>query len=942
MALGDGIRRNIASVEPTERALLRDALLELNHRYFLGSRTDVLPGGVTWWFKQDEIHQATHVHGGPEFVPWHREIVNRLEVMLRQINPQLSLHYWDWTQDPRNIPGANLGGGTTGNLNLFSPDFMGYGGSSSDVIGAPWAGYGFYVPGAANYRSTDPFDSVHNNPADPPREVTRSVSGSPEAAGNDTATLNQLDYAGMSGSLEGSHNSMHGFVNMGGQHTSFRDPFVFLLHSNVDRLFARWQTDPAHTARLDPNTVYGSLSGDAGLNGDIQPWSGGTGTRPWAAPENEQAPKNYKHPSIVFPPCYDTNRTAVPIVEVVNVGAPPVVNFNDIPSGDTAVRAAVFRIYGCGNVTIRVKAGAGPAAPFSVLFPASGSITVSHGPHLAVEARIWLAYTAGAAGVAVPDGSVTFECPENGAEFTFVLRANAIIRPRVAVMLALDQSGSMSWAAGTSGATRLQVLKDAGRTFMELVQQDNGVGLIRFDNNSYAPNDATYPGLPVTRMLSNGMFDAGRVAAVAAVNAHTANLAGNTSVGDGVDRARQVLNALPPGDYDQRAMIVLTDGLENDPLWIADVAGSIDSRTFAIGLGSESQVNTAALRSLANGTGGSLLLTGLLSSSIDDYFRLNKFFLQILAGVTNTNIVVDPNGFIGPGTTVRIPFLLSEADIDCTAVLMTDENVVKLALETPDGSIIDPMSASGFGISYGVGAQTRNYRFTLPVAIGSGQRAGVWYALLEVDRAEYKKALSRLRDGQTAHAQSFAAHGARYSVAVQTYSNLRMAVTLEQSGFAPGADVTFRAVLTEYGLPVDHRAGVLVELTRPGGSMVTLAMPEQEPGAFEVTTKATLSGVYHARIVAKGATLRGSPFTREQLASAAVWTGGDQPYEPPRRTGTEAWCDLLSCLLGQHHLSPELEKRLAREGIDLKSIRRCVDEHCQDSRRSPEVLPNRG
>ena len=108
MALGDGIRRNIASVDPAERALLRDALMALNQRFFPGSRSDSIPGGVSWWFKQDEIHAATHVHGGPEFVPWHRELVNRLEAMLRAINPQLSLHYWDWTQDPRAIPNANL------------------------------------------------------------------------------------------------------------------------------------------------------------------------------------------------------------------------------------------------------------------------------------------------------------------------------------------------------------------------------------------------------------------------------------------------------------------------------------------------------------------------------------------------------------------------------------------------------------------------------------------------------------------------------------------------------------------------------------------------------------------------------------------------------------------------------------------------------------------
>jgi tyrosinase-like protein len=164
MALGDGIRRNIASVDPTERALLRDALIELNHRFFPGNRTDSVPGGVSRWFKQDEIHQATHVHDGPEFVPWHREIVNRFEELLRQINPQLSLHYWDWTQDPRAIPNANLGGEVTGTLNLFTSDFMGYGGSSPAPIGEPWLSAGYYVPNANPHR-----DAIGGNPADPPR-----------------------------------------------------------------------------------------------------------------------------------------------------------------------------------------------------------------------------------------------------------------------------------------------------------------------------------------------------------------------------------------------------------------------------------------------------------------------------------------------------------------------------------------------------------------------------------------------------------------------------------------------------------------------------------------------------------------------------------------------------------------------------------------------------
>ena len=325
MTLGDGIRRNIAHVDPAERAMLRDAFLELNRRFFPGTRTDSpAPGGVTWWFKQDEIHQATHVHGGPEFIPWHREIVNRLEEMLRQINPQLSLHYWDWTQDPRAIPNANLGGGRTGNLNLFTPDFMGYGGIFSLSIGTPWQNAigpwrsdGFYLPGASPERDRS------GNPADPPAVVSRFIPafGVWASADDDRDILRQADYAAMRGRLERVHNNMHGFVNMGDQHISFRDPFVFLLHSNVDRLFALWQTAPEHPERLHPEPVYGTetnLNVPVGgvfqnVNHSVEPWSTGHSvsfgnphvTRPWAEPESLGEPKTYKHPSIVLPPAYD-------------------------------------------------------------------------------------------------------------------------------------------------------------------------------------------------------------------------------------------------------------------------------------------------------------------------------------------------------------------------------------------------------------------------------------------------------------------------------------------------------------------------------------------------------------------------------------------------------------------------------------------------------------
>src|SRR5690349_241264 len=100
MALGDGIRRNIADVSLDERNRLRDAFIALNHKRYPGSSTDTqfgqpVPGGVTYWYKQDEIHARTGVHGQRIFLPWHRELLRRVEEDLREVDSELSLHYWD-------------------------------------------------------------------------------------------------------------------------------------------------------------------------------------------------------------------------------------------------------------------------------------------------------------------------------------------------------------------------------------------------------------------------------------------------------------------------------------------------------------------------------------------------------------------------------------------------------------------------------------------------------------------------------------------------------------------------------------------------------------------------------------------------------------------------------------------------------------------------------
>src|SRR5439155_17766897 len=114
--LGDGIRRNIASVTKEERDRFAAAILKLNDGSMTYSDTR------TFFEKQEWIHFAGHqlAHAGAAFMGWHRELINRFEVLLRLADPELSLHYWDWTTDPRNQIDSD------GNsFSLFAPDFLG-------------------------------------------------------------------------------------------------------------------------------------------------------------------------------------------------------------------------------------------------------------------------------------------------------------------------------------------------------------------------------------------------------------------------------------------------------------------------------------------------------------------------------------------------------------------------------------------------------------------------------------------------------------------------------------------------------------------------------------------------------------------------------------------------------------------------------------------------
>jgi Common central domain of tyrosinase len=326
-------RKSITKVDKKIWHELRDAFVSLNTKFrFPGDRDDKpYVGGVSYWFKQDEIHQATHVHGGPAFLPWHRELCNRFEKLLRMANPSISLHYWDWNED------SDI---------LFTSDFMG---ESIGDAGEPWLSTGFYVPDPIgdNYRGLEAFDPDHSNPYDPPISLTRNKQSRPfseYAPYTDSDIIKSETFPEMRYKLEQVHNTAHGYIGgtLNNSHTSFRDPFVFLIHSNVDRIFAAWQLRKGFEWRLQPAEVYGKDERNSialgstspyvmvGIKTMLSPWCGVgypydsavssskgeveepgvKDVRPWTYPENwhrdpnrfpDEKPKNSLDLSVVRP-----------------------------------------------------------------------------------------------------------------------------------------------------------------------------------------------------------------------------------------------------------------------------------------------------------------------------------------------------------------------------------------------------------------------------------------------------------------------------------------------------------------------------------------------------------------------------------------------------------------------------------------------------------------
>jgi tyrosinase len=283
------IRKDAETLTDAERDRFVSAFAVLNNRGLGTFR------GFHAMHTEDTNDEA---HGLDAFLPWHRAYLLDLERELQLIDPAVTLPYWRFDQPaPR----------------LFSPDFMGAPSGAPSALGGPPPVLSAANPLRSWTINGAPWVDRHPRFADPRGSAASPQPGRTVLAEQTLlafAAQQDLPYAfedvagvpdeeqeiGFRDILEGNphgaaHVSFAGYIRAPG--TAAGDPLFFLLHCNVDRIWAQWQW---HEGRFDGTDVatyfYRGAAGDPvqtrighNLLDTMWPWNGETGgMRPVTAP----------------------------------------------------------------------------------------------------------------------------------------------------------------------------------------------------------------------------------------------------------------------------------------------------------------------------------------------------------------------------------------------------------------------------------------------------------------------------------------------------------------------------------------------------------------------------------------------------------------------------------------------------------------------------------
>lgn len=256
------IRKDAETLTDHERDRFLDAVAKLNNT-------------LDNYQIYQEYHRAAtaYAHNAAGFLPWHRTFVLQLERELQALAPAVALPYWKFDESASAVFDSAFMGAITGGTNPgFEP-------------GNPLSNWSVTTTGGntSTAISRNPDFDAGQAPSGLRDESTTLSLGDPPSGSSGPSTF--ADFRDMENDP---HDEAH--VEGGGSgwltstSTAVLDPIFFMVHSNVDRLWAKWQFMDDHYDPTSSNSYapQGSYSGSAPALGNrsedsMWPWDEDTG-----------------------------------------------------------------------------------------------------------------------------------------------------------------------------------------------------------------------------------------------------------------------------------------------------------------------------------------------------------------------------------------------------------------------------------------------------------------------------------------------------------------------------------------------------------------------------------------------------------------------------------------------------------------------------------------
>jgi von Willebrand factor type A domain/Bacterial TSP3 repeat len=484
-------------------------------------------------------------------------------------------------------------------------------------------------------------------------------------------------------------------------------------------------------------------------------------------------------------------------------------------------------------------------------------------------------------------------CEENVWNSKAVKYGNETIHHVVVV----DNSGSMDAPAGS---TKLDAAKNAAALYLYCVPESDQIGLVSFSGNVTECNDDA-----IDRAF--GLDPATEFKKLACNLAlYGISPSNRTSIGDGIMLAQDLLESVPPTNDVINAMVLLSDGMENEELyWVRPNpscgAAPVSQRmlatntmiyALALGPGADQGLMEAIGEStegdfdyidVEDSGGAKRRKAGTASLSLPN--RLCDAYLNVLQKVRRLERLNFTATTIASGSTAHLDFPVLEGGVEAPLFFFAwdgPDDAADVALYDPDSNLIDTASAT-----INTGAHLRVY--FMNTSIGTG----TWSAVAQgVSDCELIGGLLGRPTNDVFATVAFAQTG--------TGGTSGTSEDPVREHFEEGVPVTILALLADHTGPVTN-VSVEIRITRPDGSivcgpgrllddganddgdacdgvygMVFTHTAQASTGGLDLdaapaTPAGTNAGTYSVELVIHGSTSAGGEFNRLRSGSFHVY-----------------------------------------------------------------------